>query len=171
MNKNKREVKEIVLFDGWEYYEAYKEDGEPDDVAWNLVCEDYDNILRELGELFNEEKVLLAVDIGRWNGRWKGYGVDTISDLMDRFTRDCDLMYTRITDVGGHLYIKASHHDSTNYGEVKVINDKGRRYWENYQSYSFDPWDRSDSHVMEVIDRNYSTLPRAAKKLGFRTVV
>ena len=95
---------------------------------------------------------------GLWNGTYDGgCYVDKFSDLY-KFWEDCRDI--KVWDEGGHLYIKASHHDGNNYAELKELTCKGSEYaGEHY-------WD-SDQEVHEKLWNSnfYTRLPHYAHKV------
>lgn len=162
-------AKKVTMFDGWEFFNFYAEEcGEEysHELAAEMVSEDYDMLMDELDKMFDGQDIIMIADIGRWNGRFKAYKKAPLREAMDALTRDCDYDSITIRDEGGHLFISAAHHDATNYAEVKVINKAGEDYYArwDYNEY-YDK--RSEGDVLAQIAKRYSTLPRAAKALGY----
>ena len=99
---------------------------------------------------------------GRWNGTFEAGTIFT--DFMDMYREamtDCD--YVHLYDENGHFYMQCSHHDGTNYYEIKKLTDKGIDYLENWEG----NWDdkRSERYIHDQIMKRYSTLPNFAHKV------
>ena len=101
-------------------------------------------------------RFLLVGDIGTWHGRYAGgCYIETFDDLY-KFWRDCRDI--KVWDEGGHLYIKASHHDGTNYAEMREITTRGEEYIERHY------YDMDDSEIHEKLFNSnfYTRLPHYA---------
>ena len=74
--------------------------------------------------------MLLVGYVGTWQGRMSGgIYVNKFDDLY-KFWHDCD--YIKVYEVGGRLFIEASHHDGTNKAELRCLTDKGQSYRERH---------------------------------------
>lgn len=75
--------------------------------------------------------------------------------MINKAAKDCD--YIHLYDKNGRLYLKCSHHDGTNYYEIKKVTDKGVEYLANWE----DNWDdnRTEQYVHNQIMERYSVLP------------
>ena len=112
-----------------------------DSMVWDEMCfleERYwEDISCELKHFFEKGGAwLLMGSIGRWDGNYKiGYIFNTFEEFCRCF-RDCD--YIEITDDEGHLKIKCSHHDGTNFYEVKCVSDFVYEWYNNHEHYIYD---------------------------------
>lgn len=98
--------------------------------------------------------MILTCSVGRWDGIYDGGKViQTLDDLMS-FFEDCDNY--KIYDCNGHLYLQGSHHDGTNYAEVKTLNKKGIDFLFNHE------YDYEESRLCNSLFNYYSVLPNLA---------
>lgn len=138
------------------------EDEITDEMIWNemhLLEEMYwDDIRYELKKFFADgDGWLLIGSLGLWDGRYRGgFVFNTFEEFCKCFT-DCN--YVEITDNKGHFEIKCSHHDGTNYYEVKRISDFGMEYFGNHS------WGLSlDEVFCKMWNNNFMTsLPHFAR--------
>lgn len=92
---------------------------------------------------------IILADIGRWNGRADGGKI--IQGLWNAITI-CFEDYNKVYIDGKRLKVKASHHDGTNYFEIKKLTERGEDYWNNHQ---YDMTDR-ELHQRLFNDSHYS---------------
>ena len=114
---------------------------------WNCFKDNLECFIKGKNDL------LVTGTLGLWYGRREGGKIiKNMFELFELF-KDCD--YIKFEEENGHLYITASHHDGTNYYEVKELTDKGEEYASNHY------WD-SDREVHTTIwNSNFlSRLPR-----------
>ena len=164
---------ERIIFDNYDTETLYEEarnwlieeyEEEPDE---NHIWEEvnfrlgdwYDDIYRELENFFdNYDKLLLFGSVGRWTGRHSGWQVfSSFGDLMTWALKDCD--YLKIYEDNGHFYIDCSHHDGSNSFEVRILNERGAEYYDNW-NYSWN--DKRDNEYIgsRLCTSHYSRLPR-----------
>ena len=168
MAKTKKRTREHILFsnyfwenddDGKDRYDyareyLFEEYGEDEgwlcdlDVPDNRVIDEvytqsefeWDDFKYEFGKFLKDSYngFLLVGTCGLWNGTYDGgCYVNRFDDLYE-FWKDCRDI--KVWDEGGHLYIKATHHDGSNYAELRELTCKGSNYALNHR------WD-SDSEV------------------------
>ena len=122
---------------------------------------DWDNFREEFGNFIEKSNYgfLLCGSVGRWNGTAEGGLFVKDFDDLYRFWKDCD--YIKVYDEGGHLHIECSHHDGTNYGELKELTNKGKEYSDNHY------YDYSDRELHEKLWNSnfYTKLPHYAHKV------
>lgn len=136
----------------------------PDDIVSDEVyfqdSVSYDDFKREFSGFINQSAngFLLCGTIGRWTGPCSGGCYINCFDDLYNFWGGCD--YIKVYDKKGHLYIEASHHDGTNYAELKEITDKGGIY---KNSHYYD----SDREVHDTLFNNnfYTRLPHYAHRV------
>lgn len=141
------------------------EDDIPEDTVTQAVYLndqfDFDEFKYSFGKFLKESNTgfILCGTCGRWNGRYNGGCFVNNFDDLYKFWKDCD--YIKVYDENGHLYMKATHHDGTNYAELKELTNKGVEYKVKHY------WD-SDEETHNVIFNNnfYSKLPHYAHKMG-----
>lgn len=126
---------------------------EESDIDWD--CEE-----ERLTEFFKHKTVGFFGKVGLWDGVYMAGEIGEFWDLYWKAVEDC--WYVRIYDENGHLYLTCSHHDGTCHFEIKIINEKGERYLENWE-YGCD--DRTERYVHTQIFNRYSTIPRFAEKV------
>lgn len=97
----------------------------------------WDDISYELKHFFDKGNAwLLTGSIGRWDGNYRGgYIFNTFEEFCKCF-EDC--AYIEIVDNKGHLEIKCSHHDGTNFYEVKRVSDFGCEWYDNHSWYMYE---------------------------------
>lgn len=174
-NNNKKEVKTIVLFDNYSGYdfedmkkglaEWNERDIESitDDEVWDAIndeeSEDYDNAKWELKAMFGkDERVIVCGSCGTWQGNRDAMRIcDNVEDALYECTKDCD--YIKIEVEGRKVKVKSTHHDGTNYFEIKKLTDKGKSLYDNWDyQYSSRLQGLSEYEVLEKIwnDSHYS---------------
>ena len=172
-----RKGKERIIYDNYNLWETYSEsaidalvdmcgDEYTDDDVWNMIydfdAEDYSEEVDRMRDFFSDGTYIIFGSIGRWDGCRTGFDIfDDFDSAYNHAIEDCD--YVKIYDVNGHFYIECSHHDGTNYYEIKKLTDAGIRYFENWD----ESWDdkRSNSYIKDKLINRYSVLPRFAEKV------
>ena len=161
--KTLAEAKECCRDEKWETI-----DDVPDDEVSRLVYDkeewDWDDFRAEFGSFIRNSKYgfLMCGDVGTWHGNFDGGCYINKFDDLYKFWNDCD--YIKVWDEGGHLYIKASHHDGNNYAELKELTCKGSEY---AREHYYD----SDQEVHEKLWNStyYTRLPHYAHRMfGFK---
>lgn len=172
-----RKAKERIIFDNYNLWETYAEDAtenliyngikEPSEYdIWNEIYDmsysEWDNTFYELEDFFDGRTWIAFGCCDLWNGS-KDAG--TIFTDFEKFfykaIKDCN--YWKIYDVNGHLYFECSHHDGTNFYEIKRLTEKGVQYIENWE-YNWNDT-RTEQYVHNKLVEKYSTLPRYAEKM------
>lgn len=126
-NEDRTKIAEYLYQDlkhkyGWDSLECVPE--EMIDQELDLIT---DFAMDEINMFFNGDNMYLIMGtIGTWRGPMKGGFVFSTLNQLRKAWKYCD--YIKIYDVNGHLYIKCSHHDGTNYFEVKMLTEKGKKY-------------------------------------------
>lgn len=134
--------------------EVYEEMHFNDEISWNDFKTEAEN--------FFDDYFLITGSVGRWNGRFRGGKV--ISSLDELINCFCECDYITITDENGHFYIEASHHDGTNYYEVKRITEAGLEYMQRYEDRcNWGEYDEEFLHDKLFNNSHYTHLPRYAK--------
>ena len=120
---------------------------------------DFDDFKINFKEELDNHYYVVTGTVGRWDGRYSGGIVVNGLDEIMKLLRDCE--YISIVDNNGHLEIKGSHHDGTNYFEVRELTDKGYDYYTRNE-YLF-----NSKELCEKLynSSNYSRLPRLHKKV------
>ena len=99
---------------------------------------------QNLHTFFNGDSWLAMGSVGLWTGN---HAAGTVFDNWDEFfhsaTKDCD--YWEIWDENGHLYMRCSHHDGTNYFEIKRLSRRGVEVLENWE---FDYTNETPEEIM-----------------------
>lgn len=145
--------------EGWE-----TEDDIPEDRVTNEAYAqsefDWDNFKYEFGEFIKDSHngFLLVGTCGCWDGTYDGGCYVNNFDDLYKFWSDCRDI--KIWDEGGHLYFKATHHDGTNYAELRELTCKGSDYALNHR------WDSDrDVHKTLMSSNFYTKLPHYAHKV------
>ena len=136
----------------------------PDEDVYNFVDNneewEWDDFKTEFGHFIKKSDYgfLLVGDVGTWRGNIAGGCYVNKFDDLYTFWEDCRDI--KVWDEGGHLYIKASHHDGTNYAELKELTQAGSNYKDEHY------WD-SDKETHEKLWNStyYTRLPHYAHKV------
>ena len=164
-------MKRITIFDNYETYKYFDEEKAAlqetnpdititDQMVWNSLSdmedEDYSNAKWELKELFGENKVIALGTCGTWRGDFESAKIFNDFEMaLAACAKECD--YIKIEREGRHIYVTASHHDGTNHFELKVVTEKGERYYDNW---NYGNSDKTEYQVLKTIwkSSNYSKL-------------
>ena len=128
------------------------------DTMYELERMYWDDISYELKHFFDKgDAWLLTGSIGRWDGNYRGGYIFNTFEEFCKCLKDCD--YIEITDNKGHLEVKCSHHDGTNFYEVKRVSDFGCEYFGTHS------WELSLEEVFtKMWNNNFMTsLPHFAR--------
>ena len=153
------DAKECCRDDKWETM-----DDVPDDQVDRRVYSneelDWDDFKYEFSKFIKDSAYgfLLVGDVGTWRGSVEGGCYINEFDDLYKFWSDCD--YIKVYDEGGHLYIKASHHDGNNYAELKELTSAGSEYAGEHR------WD-SDKEIHTKLWNStyYTRLPHYAHRV------
>ena len=118
----------------------------------------WDDISCELKHFFDKGNAwLLTGSIGRWDGNYRGGFIFNTFEEFCKCFEDC--AYIEIVDNKGHLEIKCSHHDGTNFYEVKRVSDFGCEWYDNHS------WDMYEEELhTKMWNNNFMTsLPHFAR--------
>ena len=112
-----------------------------DEMIWDemhcLEEEYWDDFSYELKHFFEKSNAwLLTGSIGRWDGNCRGGYIFNTFEEFCRCFEGCN--YIEITDDEGHLKIKCSHHDGTNFYEVKCVSGFVYEWYNNHEYYIYD---------------------------------
>lgn len=173
----KKQGKERIIFDNYNPWEDYAEDARESlinngiknpsqDNIWEeiyfMINLQWEDTLQEL-ECFFDGKIWLAFGCcGLWYGNIPAGTVFTdFKKFFYQAIKDCD--YWKIYDENGHLYLQCSHHDGTNFFEIKEVTKKGVEYLENWE-YNYND-KRTEEYIHKKVIEKYSRLPRYAEKM------
>ena len=177
-----KEARERIIYDNYYLYETYPDEEiienliengiDKDDITDERIWDtryfwdelDWDNAHYDLKDFFNNtnKKWIIMGTVGLWTGNHKaGIIFKDFDKMFYDATKDCD--YIKFYDKNGHFYFECSHHDGTNYFEIKEITQKGVEYLERWE----DNWDdkRSEEYVHTQIFNRYSRLPNFVNKV------
>ena len=145
--------------EGWETEDDISDDRVSNEVYAQSEFE-WDDFKVEFGKFLKDSYngFLLVGTCGCWDGTYNGGCYVNKFDDLYKFWNGCDCI--KVYDENGHLYIEASHHDGTNYAELKELTCKGSNYVLNHS------WD-SDREVHETLMSSnfYTRLPHYAHKV------
>ena len=138
------------------------QDEEPDDYQVSMWQQDeadrwIEDELSMMNDYFDGKTVIFFGTLGLWDGRHAGGKIGTFEELYESAISDCG--YVKMYDNNGHLFLECSHHDGTNFFEIKELTPAGIDYMERWE-YSTDRRTMQDAHI-QIIKR-YSKLPRYA---------
>ena len=114
--------------------ETYTEDELTDYVVWNCVydidAENFNNIFQEIENWADNNQVLFIGSVARWNGTFAGGEIGDFSTLFTEAIEDCD--FYKIWEEDNILNLKCSHHDGTNYFEIRILTNEGLNLYEDW---------------------------------------
>lgn len=155
---DEEEIKQYL----WECEYIDHLDEATDDMIYNemhFLEEMYWNdISYELKHFFDKGSAwLLTGSIGRWDGNYRGGYIFNTFEEFCKCLEDC--AYIEITDNKGHFEVKCSHHDGTNFYEVKRVSDFGYEWYNNHS------WDMYEEELhTKMWNNNFMTsLPHFAR--------
>lgn len=172
-------IKERIIYSNYDLSDRYEEakqylieecdiENPTDEEIWEKIYfEDeicFEDTLEELKHFFKNKNYLFTCVIGTWRGVCKGgkIGSNFEKDFYN-FVTDCN--YIKIWDENGHLYIKATHHDGTNFAEIKILNDKGYQVFDNWDYDYSNKKTEQEMHEMLYNNNFYSSLPHFSHKV------
>ena len=124
------------------WYANHDEGEEPtESQIWNeisfLQSVAFEDFEYELKRFMKDKKFILKGTLGLWDRDvYAGTVVKDMRELFDALDMSGDY-YTKFEDVAGKLMITVSHHDGTNYFELRELTDKGlKKYESKYDQYS-----------------------------------
>jgi len=139
---------ERVIYDNYDYdfdtmkacYEENNYDEVPGDIEyteemfWEYQQMEWDDFKMELSNFINKNKHgwILKGTNGTWMGPRPSGTVFFDVEKLSKAWNDCD--YVKVIDKGGHLHLQCSHHDGTNYYEIKRLTEKGYNYWDKMEN-------------------------------------
>lgn len=112
----------------------------------------WDDVKGCLEDFLKDRVCIVKGTSGLWYGRVEGGAViRSFSELSPAWS---DCTYIRFTDVDSHFYIQCSHHDGTNYFELRELNAKGIGFLERNEGLMY------KKELIETLWKNcYSRLP------------
>jgi hypothetical protein len=147
----KRRVREIELYSN--YFDDEKEKWVRDDMIERRLEDNnkvpptddevyqewanfYDSMLwddfrDEIKHHLKDTWLVVSGSCGLWNGRAAGGNVVKGWEGVEQVMYDMD--YVTVTDTGGMLCISCSHHDGSNYWEVRELTDKGLSWYDGHE--------------------------------------
>lgn len=140
------------------------EDEITDDMIWERTKDleelYWDDLRIELEAFFEKGCAwLLTGTLGLWDGNHKGGFIFNTFNEFTKCLKDCD--YVRITDDMGHFEIECSHHDGTNYFEVKELTEDGCVWYDDNKYDMFD----EELHTALWENNEWTRLPYFASKV------
>ena len=149
-------MKEVLLYDNYDSYGWYEdakqcliENGieEPtDEQIWEEIADwertGWEDMLYELKDKV-DDCVLVSGTCGTWRGNFAGGKVmysgdkprwaDSMLDwVLSECGKDCDYFKIGINE-SGNLFVQCTHHDGTNYYEIKNLTDKGMTAFSDWE--------------------------------------
>lgn len=132
-------IKETLIEDG--YDEPSEEQVYSRMSDWEYY--DWMDMIHELKDKICSS-VLVTGTCGTWRGNFAGGKVFSESDLyknedsllehiLNKAGKDCNYFKIGLNEQG-NMFIQCSHHDGTNYYEVKNLTDKG---WQAYDDWNY----------------------------------
>ena len=172
-----REPKKRIIYGNYDLWDVYADDvseylleinpeKEPTENAiWEeiYICDETEWSERkaDLREFFDDGSTWLLIgSVGLWSGTYAGgFTFKTFDEMFDKVSKDCD--YWSFWDENGHFYGQCSHHDGTNYFEIKKMSEQGVNLlddWEYAESDS-ELYLYSERQIHEKIWEEYASLP------------
>lgn len=139
-----------------EHLTMFEENVSDDDIyntAQAFANDTVDSCLQCLEKYLKAHPLLVTGSVGCWDGTYEGGKVIENSRELWKLFDGCD--FYKIEDIKRHLYIECSHHDGTNYYEIRELTNKGYKFYQNYG------WDMSRRELCEYLKYNFnSRLPK-----------
>lgn len=169
---------EKIIFNNYDldpYIELVKtefEEGELDEediieLAYEHLNNEAEDICDDLKSFFDDQTMIVKGSVGRWNGTHSGYKLyETWEQFIKDFGKDCDYFKVYVETDDNSFHVECSHHDGTNYAEIKVLTFKGK---ETYDDWYYDDPNKSETFLnMSTIDilkllwnsEEYSNIPK-----------
>ena len=174
--------KERIIYDNYNIYDTYSDEdmielaiengmadskdevteSMIDDLRWDEDAIDWETAKRELADYFKNETVIFFGTLGLWYGRTAGGKTGDFENLLMSAIQDCT--YVKIYENNGRMFLECSHHDGTNEFEIKIINERGKQYLENWE---YGSWNdkRTLQDVHTQIIKRYSRRPQFCKNV------
>lgn len=158
-------------YDDAREYLLDEHDEEPsDDDIWDYIYEEanyeYDDIITQIMHYLRDTETIFVGSVGRWDGTFDGGDIDTFETLYYKAIKDCDYIKFEEDD-NEHLYLTCSHHDGTNCFEIRLLTDKGMKFFDDW-NYNFnDKRTEQEVHTEIMKNKKYSTFPCIRKMLGW----
>ena len=105
-------------------------DQELREYTQHIMEDDWDCLVNKVMLRTNRKYIAYGV-IGRWDGSHRGWTVLENDDDFYKLIEDCGFVEIQEED-DGLLRIKCSHHDGTNFYELKVLTDEGWQYYDDH---------------------------------------
>lgn len=121
---------------------------------------DFETAMDELKSFFCNKNVGFFGNVGRWDGNHKAGKIGKFEEVFYAAIKDCD--YINIYEENGKMFLECSHHDGTNFFEIKEITDKGMEYLDRWE-YGTD--NRTEEHAHTQIYKRYSHRPGFCKEV------
>lgn len=176
MKKNNK----LVIWSNWnldidddewkDYFEQWQDwnDGEElsDDEKWKMLYDtvyDYLEDERMNLDIKLEDEIIVIGDIGRWNGRVRGYKLISSGNIKDCLADECD--YCTWYCDRYNFRFKGAHHDGNNYYLYRQLRPEL-----TYEQRDNFLWKLAHEHVSDRTIRRYtkSIRPEIAKVYGWR---
>lgn len=107
------------------------EDEAVQDYVNEVINERYLDLLTNLSFSKQWDSIIAEGDFGRWNGRSKGVYVGTFEVALRSLFTDCDDFKIEFDKERGCILTTSWHHDGTNYGTIRPLSDRGKKYFED----------------------------------------
>lgn len=145
-----REAVERVIYDNYDVWENYADSAKEflfetnenenpsEEDLWdivNMMAEDaWDEEKERLENFFNDGSTWLITGmVGTWHGnKSAGSTFSTFKEMWYKATHNCE--HVKLFDKNSHLCLTCSHHDGTNYFEIKRLTECGKKYLERWES-------------------------------------
>lgn len=136
--------------------------GVSDADVWERIADEeswwWQDMLGEVKRLFGGRDFIACGSVGRWccvsagGVVWNG---DDFRDWLNVAGSDC--IYFEILVEDGILKVKCTHHDGTNYWEIKPLTEKGVSAWEDWEnSVRFNNLTEQEMHEKLFNSKHYS---------------
>ena len=149
--RKKRRVRECLIYNNyWDDAKAKwirddivtrrQEDGddtEPtEDEIYQEWCDFYDQLLWDdldssMKDFLEDKPLIISGYAGLWNGKSEGGKIVVGWEGVREAFNNID--YIKIYEVNGRLCLECSHHDGTNYWEVKEVTPRGMGWYYGHE--------------------------------------
>lgn len=149
----------------YETYPDYEEEMSEEEMTLQAEFA-WDDLSTQLEEFFERNTLVATGTVGTWLGRSAGGKIiDSLSEFTSLFEDD----NTLYEDEKGNLFLRAAHHDGTNYISFRKLNKYGRNYYLENSLAIDNEYDKYDRRTIceRLMKPRYSKRVQLRKELGW----
>lgn len=175
-----KKQKTLILFDNYSTeFNEYKQmlidsgfENPSDEEVFEYIndCErlDWEEMIERVDKIFDGDDVVVIGSFGFWNKDADGGKVmkGDMQNILAQVGKDCDYFEVGINEAN-NLFIRCSHHDGTNYVEIKKLTIAGGYAWQDFQyGERFENLDEQQMHDKLFCSKHYTSKITRSKMLA-----